>query len=122
MSSLEGQGWVFVVSLFIALWGSLGVVRVLQDSVNSIWGVPRYRRPHFLYKLLRGFTVIVLLGVGVVGTAVVAAVTLWVDLPVLATVGAAVANIALAAGITICLYHLVIGCGCRPVSCCPGRR
>ena len=41
---LSGQGWVLGVSLVVALWGSVGVVRVLQDTVNTIWGVPRYRR------------------------------------------------------------------------------
>jgi uncharacterized BrkB/YihY/UPF0761 family membrane protein len=78
---LSGQGWVLGLSLVVALWGSVGVVRVLQDTVNTIWGVPRYRRPRFFAKLRRGLAIVTLLGVGVIGTAVVAGITVTVDLP-----------------------------------------
>jgi membrane protein len=118
--NLSGQGWVIGVSLVVALWGSVGVVRVLQDTVSSIWGVPRYRRPSFFPKLLRGLAVVVLLGIGVVGTAVVAAVTLAVDLPLLAAFGAAVANIALAAAIAVGVYHLTIGTSVKTADVLPG--
>lgn len=117
---LTGQGWVLVLSLIVTLWGAVGVVRVLQDTVNTIWGVPRYRRPRFLTKLLRGLAVVALLGLGVVGTAVVAGITLTVDLPLLAAFGAAIANIALAAVIAIALYHLTIGTSVRTADVVPG--
>ena len=42
--------------------------------------------------------IIALLGLGIIGTAVVAGITLALDLPILAAVSAAVANIALARG------------------------
>ena len=37
---LTGQGWVLALSLIVTMWGTVGVVRVLQDTVNTIWGVP----------------------------------------------------------------------------------
>ena len=117
---LTGQGWVLGLSLIVTMWGAVGVVRVLQDTVNTIWGVPRYSRPRFFAKLLRGFAVIALLGLGVVGTAVVAGVTLTVDLPLVAAFAAAVANIALAAGIAVALYHLTIGTSVRTSDVVPG--
>ena len=98
VGDLTGHGWVLALSLIVTMWGAVGVVRVLQDTVNTIWGVPRYRRPRFFAKLLRGLAVIGLLGLGVVGTAVVAGITLTVDLPLAAAFAAAAANIALAAG------------------------
>jgi len=118
--TMSGQGWVIAVSLLVALWGSTGVVRVLQDTINTIWGVPRYRRPSFFPKLLRGLAIIVLLGTGVIGTAVVAAITLTVNLPLVAAVGAAVANIVLAAAITFGVYRLTIATSLRTGDLLPG--
>ena len=64
--------------------------------------------------------IIALLGLGIIGTAVVAGVTLAVDLPILAAVGTAVANIALAAAIAIAVYRLVIGVPVRTAELLPG--
>ena len=108
------------LSLIVTLWGGIGVVRVLQDTVNTIWGVPRYRRPRFLSKVARGLVILALLGLGIIGTAVVAGVTLAVDLPILAAVSTAVANIALAAAIAIVVYRLVIGAPVRTAELLPG--
>ena len=117
---LTGQGWVLGVSLIVALWASVGVVRVLQDTVNTIWGVPRYRRPRLFSKLLRGLAVVGLLGIGVVGTAIVAGITVTVDLPLVAALGAAAANIVLATAIAVGVYHLVIGTSVRTADLLPG--
>ena len=117
---LAGQSWVLVASVLVSLWGAVGVVRVLQDTVNTMWGVPRYRRPHFLAKLGRGLAVVALLGVGVLGTAVVAAITLVVDLPLLAAVGAAVGNIVIATLIAIALYRLTIATTVTTAEVLPG--
>ena len=120
VGDLTGHGWVLVLSLIVTMWGAVGVVRVLQDTVNTIWGVPRYRRPRFFAKLLRGLAVIGLLGLGVIGTAVVAGITLTVDLPLVAAFAAAAANIALAAGMAVALYHLTIGTSVRTSDVVPG--
>ena len=117
---LTGHGWVLFLSVLVVLWGGFGVVRLLQDTVNTIWGVPRYRRPGFFPKLLRGLLIIGMLGLGIIGTAVVAGVTLAVDFPVVAAVGAAIANIVLSAGLTIALYHIIISTSVRTVDLLPG--
>ena len=109
VDDLSGQGWIAVVSLLVSLWGAIGVVRVLQDAVNTMWGVPRYRRPHYVGKVARGALMLTLLGVGFIGSAVVAGVTLAVDLPVVATIGAAVGNIALNGLVALAIYRLVLG-------------
>ncbi len=106
----SGQGWIALVSLLVSLWGAAGVVRVLQDAVNSMWGVPRYKRPHFFAKLARGAAIIGLLGLGMIGSAVVAGVTLAVDdLPVMAAVGAAAGNVCLSAAVAMAVYRLTLG-------------
>lgn len=109
VQDLTGQGWIALVSLLVSLWGAIGVVRVLQDAVNRIWGVPRYRRPHYVGKVARGALMLTLLGVGVIGSAMVTGVTLAVDLPVVATVSAAIGNVALSTGVTLAIYRLVLG-------------
>ena len=96
------------------------MVRVLQDTVNTIWGVPRYRRPHFVAKVARGVAIIALLGLGIIGTAVVAGITLALDLPIIAAVSTAVANIALAAAIVLAVYRLAIGAPVRTGEMLPG--
>jgi YihY family inner membrane protein len=109
VKTLTGQSWVLALSLIVTLWGGFGVVRVLQDTINTIWGVPRYRRPGFLSKLARGLAILSLLGLGVIGTAVVAGITLAVDLPLVAAVLAGVGNVVIGAALAIAVYRLVLG-------------
>jgi uncharacterized BrkB/YihY/UPF0761 family membrane protein len=120
VASLGGEGWVLAISLIVTLWGGIGVVRVLQDAVNTMWGVPRYRRPGFLSKLARGLAILSLLGLGIVGTAVVAGITLVVDLPLVAAIFAGVGNVAIATGLAIAVYHLVIGRSVQTSAVWPG--
>jgi uncharacterized BrkB/YihY/UPF0761 family membrane protein len=120
VQSLNGHSPTLVLSLIVTLWGGIGIVRVLQDAVNTIYCVPRYRRPGFFPKLGRGMLIIGLLGLGVVGTAVVAGITLAVDLPILAAVGAAVGNIAISAGIALALYKVFIATSVRLGEILPG--
>ena len=120
VKSLSGHSPTLILSLIVTLWGGIGVVRVLQDAVNTIWGVPRYSRPGFFPKLGRGALIIGLLGLGVVGTAVVAGLTLAVDLPIVAAVAAALGNVAISAGIAIALYRIVIATSVRTADILPG--
>jgi uncharacterized BrkB/YihY/UPF0761 family membrane protein len=120
VTTLTGQGWVLGVSLLVTLWGGIGVVRVLQDTVNTIWGVPRYRRPGFIPKLARGLAILGLLALGVVGTAVVAGITLAVELPLVAAVLAGVGNVAIATALAVAVYRLVIGNSAQTSELVPG--
>lgn len=109
VTDLSGQGWIAAASVIVSLWGGIGVVRVLQDTVNSIYGIPRYLRPTFIRKVARGVVIIGLLGLGVIGTAVVTGLTLGFDLPLVAAVAAAVGNVAVSTLIAIAVYRMVIG-------------
>jgi YihY family inner membrane protein len=105
---IAGNPAVVAVALLVTLWGAAGVMKVSQDTLNSMWGVPRFRRPGFFPKLLRGAAVFALLGIGVFGTAVVTGMTLGLDLPLVARVLTATATIAINSMLTFGLFRLLI--------------
>ena len=108
ISQFGTNRWVLVVSLLVTLWGALGVVRVLQDGVNTIWGVARFNRPAMPRKILRAFALIVLLGLSLVGSTVVAGISLTAQLPWGGVLLVAIANLALTVGVALAVYHLAI--------------
>jgi membrane protein len=108
VSDFNANKWVVALSLLVTLWGALGVVRVLQDSINTMWGVARYRRPGIVRKVIRAFALISLLGLGLIGTTVVAGVSLAADLPLGGVIAAGLANVALSIGIALVVYHMAI--------------
>jgi uncharacterized BrkB/YihY/UPF0761 family membrane protein len=106
--SLRPNSWATVISVLVLLWGSLGVARVLQDSVNTLWGVARFRRPGFLPKIARSLAIIALLGVGLVATGVVAGLTVTSQFPLLGLVLVALLNVVLGVAVTLAVYRLAI--------------
>ena len=108
VSEFSANRWVLVLSLLVTLWGGLGVVRVLQDGVNTMWGVARFRRPHLVHKIVRAIAIIGLLGLDLIGTTVVAGVSVAADLPWGGVVVVAAASIAMSVGIAVAVYHLAI--------------
>jgi YihY family inner membrane protein len=101
---ITGNPLVVTVALVVALWGATNVARVCQDTLNGMWGVPRDRRPGFLSKLWRSVSVLALLGLGVIGSAVITGLALGRDLPlggiVLTTTLTMGANTGIALGLT----------------------
>jgi uncharacterized BrkB/YihY/UPF0761 family membrane protein len=106
--NLDGNGWVTIISLLVMLWGALGVARVLQDAVNNVWGVARFRRPGFLPKTARSLAVLALLASGLATTAAVAGLTITVRASLAGLVLAAIANVLVVTAITLAVYHLSI--------------
>ena len=108
VQTFQANVWVMIVSIAVTLWGGMGVVRVLQDAVNIVWGVARFRRPGFFPKLARGLAILGLLGLGLVTFGVVAGLTVTVTVPAAGLVVVAIANVVLGALIVIAMYHLSI--------------
>jgi uncharacterized BrkB/YihY/UPF0761 family membrane protein len=106
--TIQASGWVMLISVLVTLWGALGVVRVLEDAVNTVWGVARFRRPGFFPKIARSLAVLALLAVGLAATAVVAGLTITVRFPVAGLVFVAVVNVVVVTAITLAVYHLSI--------------
>jgi YihY family inner membrane protein len=120
VSEFSANRWVLLLSLLVTLWGGLGVVRVLQDGVNTMWGVARFRRAGLTRKIVRALAIIGLLGLGVIGTAVVAGLSLVADLPWGGVVVVAVANVAMSVAVAIAVYHLAIATPVKTRALLPG--
>ncbi len=120
VSEFSANRWVLLLSLLVTLWGGLGVVRVLQDGVNTMWGVARFRRPGMAPKILRAIAIMALLGLDLIGTTVVAGLSVAADLPWGGVVLVAVANIAMSIGVAIAVYHLAIATSVQTRVLLPG--
>ena len=92
-ASLNASGLMLVFGLLVSIWSGLAVIRVAQDALNLQWGVPRYRWPSFIARLIRAVAALVVVGVGIlVATAVTNAAAFLPDLPLAGRwLGAAVA-------------------------------
>ena len=108
VQTLRPNSWATVISVLVIVWGSLGVARVLQDSVNTLWGVARFRRPGFLPKIARSLAIIALLGVGLITNGVVAGLTITSQFPVFGLVLVAILNVVVGAAVTLAVYRLGI--------------
>lgn len=108
VTPIAGNPAVVAAALVVALWGATNVMKACQDTLNRIWGVPRYRRPGFLAKLWRSVAVFALFGLGVIGTAVITGLTLGLELPVLSAVAGGLGSFAANTLITLGLFRLLI--------------
>ena len=52
-SSIGGSVTVLVVSLLVSIWAGLGLLDMLQESLNTMWEVPQFDRPPWLLRRLR---------------------------------------------------------------------
>ena len=120
VQTLRPNRWATVISVIVMLWGALGAARVLQDMVNTVWGVARFRRPGFLPKIVRSLSIIALLGVGLIATGVVAGLTVASQFPVVGLVFVALLNVALGAAVTVAIYRLGIAQPVRFADLWPG--
>ncbi len=57
-----------VIGLLLTFYGATGVARAIQNSMNAVWGVPRFQRPRFPWSLVRSFGLIAVLGPGLIVT------------------------------------------------------
>lgn len=87
--SLRGSGLALGIGLALALWAGLGVMKVMQTAMNTVWNVPYRHRPNFWLSLLRALLMLVVLGVITVASAAAGSVGAGSDSWLLATVGIA---------------------------------
>lgn len=67
--SLEGSGLALAVGIVLALWAGLGVLRMTQTAMNTVWNVPYRRRPNLLRSVLRAAIMLSVLGAITVASA-----------------------------------------------------
>ncbi|MCP4433912.1 MAG: YihY/virulence factor BrkB family protein [Actinomycetia bacterium] len=58
----SGSVVVVVGSVLVSIWAGLGLLEVLQETLNTIWGVPLYERPPWIIRRLRALPGAVLIG------------------------------------------------------------
>ncbi|MDP9331020.1 MAG: YihY/virulence factor BrkB family protein [Actinomycetota bacterium] len=61
--SLKGSGLALFIGVALTLWAGLGVLKVMQTAMNTVWNVPYRYRPNFVRSTLRAAIMLVVLGV-----------------------------------------------------------
>jgi YihY family inner membrane protein len=61
--SISGNGIALAVGIGGTLLAGLGVIQALQHGMEEIWGVPRTKRPNFLWSRIRALMLLAVLGV-----------------------------------------------------------
>jgi len=66
--SKGGSSLALVIGLVLTLYGALGVANAMQNSLNSVWEIPRARRPGFPWTILRSLGLVGVIGPGLLTT------------------------------------------------------
>jgi membrane protein len=74
LPGLRATGFALVIGIVLALYGARRIANAIQNAMNTVWGVPRYRRPRMPYSLLRGLGLIAVIGPGLIATVTLASV------------------------------------------------
>ncbi|HLW17233.1 MAG TPA: YihY/virulence factor BrkB family protein, partial [Actinomycetota bacterium] len=72
IGSLKGSGVALAVGLIGTLWAGMGVTQAGENAMNAVWNVPARKRPNALFSRVRGLVFLVVFGIGVLGTTVLA--------------------------------------------------
>jgi inner membrane protein YhjD len=75
VETLEGSGVGLVVGILGTVYGSLGVAGAAQNAFHRAWAVPRNERPNPFATRLRSLVLLVLLGVGILASSTLAALS-----------------------------------------------
>lgn len=84
--SMGKAGIGLAIGLIIALYGARGAADAVQNMLNSIWQVPRSRRPGFPKNVIQSFTILGSVAVGFMATVAVSSFSavlgraLWVKI------------------------------------------
>lgn len=60
--SLGGDVIVVVGSILVALWAGLGLLEMIQETLNTIWGVPMFERPNWFIRRLKALPAALVVG------------------------------------------------------------
>jgi membrane protein len=104
---LSGGVWAVVVGVLGALYGGSGVGQAIQNAMDSVWAVPRHKRPDPLRLRLRSLLMLGVLALAAITSTVVSAVGHAVDsLGFLSSSALVLVSIAINAAICAVLYKL----------------
>lgn len=60
--ALRGSGLALAIGIALAVWAGLGILKVMQTAMNTVWNVPYRHRPNFLKSLVRAIIMLAVLG------------------------------------------------------------
>lgn len=101
---LNRTGIALVIGILLTLYAGRGVGTAMQNAMNTVWGVPRYKRPAFPKNLLRSLGLIAVLGPGEIIT--IALSTIAGGTGHLGSIGAKIAAFAISLLLNIVLFWL----------------
>jgi YihY family inner membrane protein len=70
--SLKGSGLALAIGVVGTLWAGMGVTQAGENAMNAVWNVPARKRPNAIFSKVRGLLFLVVFGVGVLATTVLA--------------------------------------------------
>jgi membrane protein len=71
---LNETGPALVIGLILTFLGARGVASAAQNALNTVWGVPMFRRPGFPWSMLRDIVLILAVGIGLLLTTLLSGV------------------------------------------------
>src|ERR1700733_12347265 len=101
INPLTQTGLPLVVGLLGTFFGARGVATTIQNALNTVWEVPFAHRPGFPWALLRSFGLMVVIGLGLIGTTILSTAAGRVFGP-----GATVAAVAVALVLNVGVFWL----------------
>jgi YihY family inner membrane protein len=96
--SLNGSGVALAIGIVGTLWAGMGVTQAGENAMNAVWNVPARKKPNAIFSKVRGLVFLVVFGVGVLLTTVLAGFTsshLGLAVKIGAMAGAALINFAM---------------------------
>jgi membrane protein len=69
-SQLSGGGAGVAIGIVGALYGALGIGQAAQNAMDTVWSVPRNKRPNPIVSRVRSVLLLLVLGAGLVATTV----------------------------------------------------
>jgi membrane protein len=103
-NGLNKTGFALAIGILLTLYAGRGVATAMQNAMNTVWGVPMYRRPAFPKGLLRSLGLITLLGPGEVITIALSSIAGGTGH--LGSIGAKLAAVAVSLLLNIALFWL----------------
>lgn len=78
-SGLQGNLVAVIIGSLTAIYGGLGVAQALQHAMNTVWAVPRHRRPNPFLARAKSAGLLLLLGLALLGAGSLPRMIGWLD-------------------------------------------
>jgi membrane protein len=68
--ALQATGPALAIGIILTFLGARGVAGAAQNALNTVWGVPMYRRGAFPWSLLRQISLMLVAGIGLIASTI----------------------------------------------------